>query len=287
MNDIVKGCIACHGNLRFFGKRSGYDYMQCTACKTIQLYPIPSTERVEKAYSHEYADAGHYPYADAAIRESEPFSQALADLSGSIAPKGTVLDFGCGYGGLSRALAARKRPYLGVDLSIPMVEYCKAHGLNASNASISTLLEEKAAFSAIAMNAVLEHLTNPEYIFTELRRLLMPGGYIISSSVTGPFPTFFGKWLMRLSGGAELPRMRNIFVPPWHVVFYTPAGMRELAPRCGSSLEKVVPISFGAMPGVMGLLRPAASAVGALGFHLLSENWPLCASHIFCLKRVD
>lgn len=287
MDDIVKGCIACFGNLRFFGKVADYDYMQCTACKTVQLYPLPSTEQVEKAYSGVYADADHYPYADAAIKESEPFSQALADLSGSIAPEGTVLDFGCGYGGLSRTLAARKRSYLGVDLSIPMVDYCKAHGLNARNASISTLLEEKASFSAIAMNAVLEHLTNPEDIFSAFRRLLLPGGYIISSSVTGPFPTFFGKWLMRLSGGTELPRMRNIFVPPWHAVFYTPAGMREFAPRCGFRLEKVVPISFGAIPGAMGLLRPVAAAAGTIGFHLISENWPLSASHIFCLKRID
>lgn len=287
MTDIAKKCIACSGNLRFFGKKIGYDYMQCDTCKTVQLFPLPSVEQVEKAYAGDYADAGHYPLADDAIRESKPFSQALANLSETFAPKGTVLDFGCGYGGLSSELAARNRDYLGVDLSVPMVEYCNAHGLNARNASINTLLAGETRFSAIAMNAVLEHLTEPEQVFSSLRELLVPGGCIFSSSVTGPFPTFFGKWLMRLKGGDELPTMRKIFVPPWHVCFYTPAGMRALAPRCGLRLEKVIPISFGAMPGVLGLLRPVASAAGSIGFHLLSENWPLSASHIFCLRRVD
>jgi 2-polyprenyl-3-methyl-5-hydroxy-6-metoxy-1,4-benzoquinol methylase len=283
----ARRCAACFGELRFFGRRNDYDYFQCEHCQTVQLSPFPSSEQLEKAYEHDYGESGHYVAPGVVLRESEPYFKALADLLDQLSPTGQLLDLGCGCGGLSRKLAAKGRDYLAVDLSVPAVEFCKASGLNVRNASIETLLNEQVRFSGIGMNAVFEHFTEPERNLRALRELLVPGGVIVNSFVTAPFPTFCAKWWMRLNGRKDLPALRKIFWPPWHVAFYTLTGMRTLSARCKLSVERVVPATIPVLPGLIGLVRPAFAAASTIGFHVFGETWPLATSHIFCLRRIE
>jgi trans-aconitate methyltransferase len=59
---------------------------------------------------------------------------AKLDALGVVVRRGLALDFGCGAGRLTRALASRFEQAVGVDVSAPMIE--KAHELNRDRANL-------------------------------------------------------------------------------------------------------------------------------------------------------
>lgn len=280
-------CIDCGGKLRPFGVKKGYSYYSCTLCRTIQLHPLPDENEITEAYMQDYAGAGHYEDANLELRKNHMFYLALADaIEKAEVPQGPVLDYGCGWGGFSAVLAERGREYLGVDLSEEMTEYCKEQGLNVRLGDAADPSLEKGSFSAVGMNAVLEHFTDPEGMLRTLGELLQPGGVIVSTSLTQPFAGFLGRIGMIVRRTKELPDLNRIFHPPWHVVFHSPTGMRRLAERCGLKLESVRPMGYGPMPGLIGLLRPFVDTFGKSGYGLIGERWPIPPAHLFLIRKI-
>ena len=72
---------------------------------------------------------------------------------------GTALDFGCGVGRLTRALAGRFTTVLGVDVSPRMVEQARRLNTHTANASFETAEEPPPGpFDLVVANLVLQHL---------------------------------------------------------------------------------------------------------------------------------
>jgi len=101
--------------------------------------------------------------------------------------KGKALDFGCGVGRLSQALAAHFDEVHGVDISPSMIEHavrfnqfpdrCRFH----VNGSERLELFSDASFDFIYSNIVLQHI-EPQYskqYIAEFVRLLKPGGFLV------------------------------------------------------------------------------------------------------------
>ena len=118
------------------------------------------------------------------IAELETRLEAL----GRPARRERALDFGCGIGRLTRALAARFQSAVGVDISEAMVR--QARELNGDvpgasfelNVSTDLRMFEDAGFDLVYSRVVLQHLPDAETVagyLRELLRVLRPDGLLV------------------------------------------------------------------------------------------------------------
>lgn len=125
--------------------------------------------------------------------EDEFFATGVTEIDGLIerieghgmmAGPGAALDFGCGYGRLSRALADRIGRTTGIDISSSMIEGAKRLNVGHDveffvNDAPDLALFDDARFDVIYSNIVLQHVPSQTEILhyvEEFVRVLKPGG---------------------------------------------------------------------------------------------------------------
>ena len=113
----------------------------------------------------------------------------IADLQrvAPSAPRGRALDFGCGVGRLTRALAPHFRTVVGVDVADSMIERARLLNADCTGCSFvvnrSTRLRgiEDRSFDVVYCRLVLQHI-RPAIVrlyIPELIRVLAPGGVLM------------------------------------------------------------------------------------------------------------
>jgi len=127
-------------------------------------------------------------------------SRATLDRLGLPTRWTRVLDFGCGAGRLSQALAEHADQVVGLDVSAPMLE--TARSLDRSDGRCHFVLTEDAdlrafpdaSFDLVYSERVLQHLPRPvlESYLAEFVRVLRPGGLALLHIPTRPLWTFRG-----------------------------------------------------------------------------------------------
>ncbi|HKO56755.1 MAG TPA: methyltransferase domain-containing protein, partial [Thermoanaerobaculia bacterium] len=103
----------------------------------------------------------------------------LAIAGPAFAPR-TALDFGCGVGRLTLALAARAESVTGCDVSPRMLEIARRNAGEAPNVRFVTTLDD-AAYDFICSLIVFQHIPVREglRLFAGLLRRLAPGGVAV------------------------------------------------------------------------------------------------------------
>ncbi|MEU3932323.1 class I SAM-dependent methyltransferase [Streptomyces sp. NPDC029044] len=109
-----------------------------------------------------------------------PFEELLVDAVAA-EHAGSVLDVGCGTGGITRAVARRAGHCVGVDISGPMIEAARAHaereGVPASfiQADAQEYAFEPGAFDAVVSRFGVMFFNDPVRAFTNLRSTVRDG----------------------------------------------------------------------------------------------------------------
>lgn len=99
---------------------------------------------------------------------------------------GVLLDVGCGSGVMSRELARVASKYIGVDVASGMVEMAKAamrdlHNVQFYVGDATKIDLPDGSVDTICAIGLLEYLAEPETALREMRRVLRPGGRLVSS----------------------------------------------------------------------------------------------------------
>jgi len=188
---------------------------------------------------------------------------ARAEDFGHPAARGAALDFGCGVGRLTRALARHFESCLGVDISPAMIE--QARRINAAWPScrfevVSDLRAlESGSFDLVLTKSVLQHLPDRRAMvasLTELVRLLRPNG-LLAAQVPSHLPL-----RRRLQLSPRLYRLlRRMGVPRdvlYHRLRLTPIRMLTLSP---SRVEEAIHAGGGRLVGVDRNLRGSSDEI--------------------------
>lgn len=142
----------------------------------------PTAGSVSQAAWNRGYESGEWDYL-AGAQELGRYS-VIASLCRHFAPRGRVLDVGCGSGLLAPwLLDAGVSRYLGVDLSEVAIEQARRTHPDRAEfavADASTFVSAQ-KFDAIVFNELLYYLEKPEADVLRFSRVLAPGGVIIVS----------------------------------------------------------------------------------------------------------
>ena len=286
MQALNSSCIACTSKeLVFFGNRNGYSYYRCINCGTLQLYPLPDTQSLAKAYEDEYSTAGHCQAAPE-IRNKAAVPQFEAIVSALLAytDPTLVLDYGCGWGGLLKVLKENHINAEGIEISTEMAHYCERQGYKILP-NIFEDIKEEAVYSGIVLSSVFEHLLDHEMWFSQATRILKPDGIIVSLQPTAPFPSLLATLVRLGNKNIQLPQMHQIFCPPWHIALFSLAGMTAIAERNGFEVIEIRPAPLQQEKGFTGILQFLLSNLNKIATPIFGLKWPLWPGHIFVLRK--
>ena len=284
--DAATPCVAClEPALRFYGSREDYAYYECTACKTVQLAPLPTAESLRAAYARGYEDARHMQ-AGAENRDLAMRRQfaAMADVFTAHGIGGPVLDVGAGWGGLMRALREEGIACEGLELSEVCAAHCTKAGLPVTMGDLASTGGE-GCYAALAFCCVFEHLVDHAEVLAHARRLLAPGGLLISLQPTSVFARPMGLWMRLGLRRRTLPRIHHTFCPPWHTVVFSLDGMTRLLERHGFALAEIRPAPQQRDTGLTGVAQRLLERVNRVGWRLCGRRWPLMIGHLFVFQK--
>lgn len=193
---------------------------------------------------------------------AEFFSTGRTEISGvldyvktlgvSLSP-GRALDFGCGVGRLSQALAEHFQGVVGIDIAESMVE--RARELNQHGDRVTYLVNsvddlsilETGTFDFIYSNITLQHVppeASSRYI-AEFLRLLRPGAIAIFQVPNGkPYPHgSWQEWSYRLRRQYVRRLWKIVRGKPPYEMHYLPRGdVEQIVARAGGRMLDIVDV---------------------------------------------
>ncbi|HSB73266.1 MAG TPA: class I SAM-dependent methyltransferase [Candidatus Methylomirabilis sp.] len=154
------------------------------------------------------------------FREAAELLRSLQDGAGP----GRLLDVGCGFGGFVDLMRERGWDAEGLDPSPAVVSAAASKGRPVRLGTLEGLKAEAAAYDAVTLFYVLEHLPDPMGALRKVWSLLAPGGTIL---IRVPHTTPIVRLLAPLGLGGGL------YDPPFHLYDFSPAVLREMLRRTG------------------------------------------------------
>lgn len=98
-------------------------------------------------------------------------------------PEGPVLDLGCGVGFLGRAFARQAKlanSLIGLDLQVALLDEANEGYVGRLEGDVHQLPFRDGAFAAVVVANALHHMSDPVRALSEVRRVVLPGGKIVS-----------------------------------------------------------------------------------------------------------
>lgn len=239
-------CPLC-GGARYSRARGGPDYFmrlpgtfqlaRCAGCGLLYQNPRPPLEEIDRYYPNQY---GSYDSARAGLRARRGLMRRviergqgkrsrLVDRAMPAAPGQTrrLLDVGCASG-LFLEMMQRQQGWQveGVELNEAAARATGERlGVPVFSGPFERASYPTAAFDAITLWDVLEHLHEPLASLRELRRILKPGGVLFLRVPNAA--SYVAKLCGRYWSGYDLPRHMTLFTPRTLARALAETGFRE------------------------------------------------------------
>ncbi len=155
---------------------------------------------------------------------------------------GEVVEFGCGTGYFTRAIAEKAKHVTATDLSDEMVEAARTQLKDLKNVTVQKDDCESASFpsrrfDAVFMANVLHTVQNPGTALAESRRLLKDRGLLLVTSYTD----YGTNWFEKMELG--LRYFQKFGMPPVYYRNYSPDELVRLVEKAGFKVEEIQLIS--------------------------------------------
>ena len=231
---MVTNCPACGTGRSRLAFRSA-ELRRCSSCATIWDPEPPTDDGIADIYDGpKYFVKGEnaegetlcgYPgnYLDNAPNIEEKFTQVLGHVERYV-PTGALLDVGAGPGLLVKVARERGWDAVGVDLNEWAVRHARETlEVDVRQGPLGAQGFERAAFDAVTMMDLIEHLPAPQAAIEEVAELLKTDGCAaILTPDAGSLPT-------RILG-SRWPEVRR---PGEHLVLFSVDGLSRLLGRHG------------------------------------------------------
>lgn len=172
------------------------------------------------------------------------FAGARADFVARLPrdPSTSILEIGCGTGATGALALAQKRcsRYVGVELFESAAAEARKVLTEVVTGNVETLSFDwqPAAFDALILSEVLEHLVEPGRVLRDLSRYVRPGGIVMASSPN------ISHWrvIRELIAGRFNLTDRGVF-DRTHLRWFTPATFAQMFEDAGFKIEWVGPVT--------------------------------------------
>ena len=165
--------------------------------------------------------------------------QLAAPLLARFSTPVTILDYGCGYGTLLRALSGPAVRSIGFEPSETVVRNLVAQGLDASSDLES--VRRRGPYDGIILSDVLEHVPRPRQVLEDCHGMLRDDGWI-AVSVPDFSPRRRNAVLSEVRRGASAP---NDFNPWEHLNYFSPRALSAMLNNAGFAVDPFSSADFG------------------------------------------
>jgi 2-polyprenyl-3-methyl-5-hydroxy-6-metoxy-1,4-benzoquinol methylase len=176
------GCLSQSG--QSYLKKFALFMSRCTKCELVFTYPAPTLEEVSPRYAQAWFENEYLP--SFGINPSAPNCEHLRqrfleELSffDRYKKSGKLLDIGAGAGIFLWHARDRGWQVDGVELSEYGVNFARQHfGIQLVNGTLQQSSYAPGSFDVVTLQDVIEHISNPFEMLSDVNRLLRPGGIV-------------------------------------------------------------------------------------------------------------
>jgi SAM-dependent methyltransferase len=228
---------------RAFGAPGTWNLKRCPnpSCGLIWLDPMPTELDIAKAYERYFTHGGTYQTGsrEARIKKAKASLASLYQSCWRLTPlyseqqeldlmylrdrrPGRVLEVGCGDGQRLAQLRARGWDVQGLEVDERAAAQAQSvFGVPVFLGSLDQAAFRDEEFDVVAMNHVLEHVHDPLCLLGECKRVLKPGGLLVSIT-----PNTQG-WVHRRFGACWYG-----LDPPRHLFLFSRNTLEQVARKC-------------------------------------------------------
>lgn len=209
-----------------WAEQAGYTRVPIVECRDCG-FAFKGKQPAQELLERHYAETGR-EYQDRLAEDDPAFRSdyrlARQFLRQRFPQGGRALDVGCGRGFFLKSLATGWELY-GVEPSRNAADYAaRQHGITAHAGDLLSAGFAAESFDVVSLFDVVEHLSQPARVFTEVRRIMKPGGWLVAG--TGNW----GALTARLAG-----RQWAYLAIPDHLSFFSQTSLRRALVSAGFS----------------------------------------------------
>jgi 2-polyprenyl-3-methyl-5-hydroxy-6-metoxy-1,4-benzoquinol methylase len=241
--EIVRGNATYDpGALDILGMQptAAFPIVACTACGFVYARLLPEDAVLQRLYDDAIDEAKARAESQSPswmAHQLRLASTLLERFDGRAVAR--VLDYGCGYGVIVRALRAPTIECMGYEIARGPLVSARDEGLLVTDSLDE--VSDSAPFDGIILSDVLEHVANPATLLRACGELLRTDGWLVVS-----VPDFSPRRLERIARGEIVTPELN----PWeHLNYFAPETLSRMLERAGFDVRSdLVPPDFGFRP---------------------------------------
>jgi 2-polyprenyl-3-methyl-5-hydroxy-6-metoxy-1,4-benzoquinol methylase len=221
-----------------------FSVMRCERCDNSWRTNMYTKEIIEQMYCEE--DYDQHPFFAFEKHEVEQpsgarfknFQRALNDID-ALVGTGRILDIACGSGAFLAIAQRRGWDVYGVEISAALCRVCRE---NTDATLYNTSFEEAdlplAAFDAVTMWDIIEHVLDPVAFIAKARSLLKPGGVLLICTPDEDSLLARTGWALYKSTGATYRYPALALHPRYHTFFFSRKSLRRLLNQHGMKVSR-------------------------------------------------